>query len=98
VRPAPASFAPAAQVRPDARLLVVELILEPDSAIGAPLDYLNDVHMMAMFCSARERTRDEFAELFREAGLTLVRVVPTTSSASIIEAPIDLRPGESAMG
>jgi hypothetical protein len=87
-----------AVMRPDARLLVIELILEPDPAIGAPLDYLNDVHMMAMFGSARERTRNEFAELFRGAGLTLARVVPTTSSASIIEARIDLRPGESATG
>lgn len=73
-------------MRADSRLLVVEQILEPDPARGEPLNYLGDMHMMAMFGSARERTREEFAELLRAGGFEMTRVAPTVSSASIIEA------------
>lgn len=70
----------------DARLLVVEQILEPDPALGRPADYLIDAQMMAMFGAARERTASEFEELLRVAGFTLSRVIVTPSPASILEA------------
>ena len=68
------------------RVLVIEQFLEPDPAKGAPMDYLSDMQMMAMFGSARERTRDEFDELLNTAGLEMTRVIPTASPAWIIEA------------
>lgn len=73
-------------MRADSRLLVVEQILEPDPAKGRPLDYLGDMQMMAMFGSARERTRAEFDALLEGAGFASTRVISTVSSASIVEA------------
>ena len=51
----------------DARLLIVEQILEPDPARGRATDYLLDVHMMAMFGDARERTEAEHRDLLMDA-------------------------------
>ena len=42
--------------------------------------------MMAMFGSARERTKSGFAELFRDAGLALAQVIETNSPVFILEA------------
>lgn len=70
----------------DARLLVIEGILEPDPSRGLPTEYLIDMQMMAMFGNARERTGDEFRELLAKAGFDLARVIKTTSSVSILEA------------
>jgi O-methyltransferase domain len=67
-------------------LLVCELILEPDPAIGPLISYLSDLHMMAMFGRARERTEAEFRGLFDQSGFLLRRVIPTASPISIIEA------------
>jgi SAM-dependent methyltransferase len=75
-----------AAMGPDARLLICELILEPDPARGRPADYLVDTQMMAMFGSARERTADEFASLLNESGLALRRIIPTESPVWILEA------------
>ena len=77
-------------MRADSRLLVVEQLLEPDPARGQPMDYLSDMQMMAMFGSARERTRDEFAALLHSAGFEWTGVTATASPAAIIEA----RPGQ----
>ena len=68
------------------RVLVIEQILEPDPAQGEPMDYLSDMQMMAMFGSARERTRSEFATLLNAAGFALTDVISTGSSAYILEA------------
>ena len=72
-----------------ARLLIGELILEPDPERGRPTDYLLDMQMMAMFGEARERTEAEFAELFDATGLARVRVTPTRSPVSLIEVVPD---------
>ncbi len=66
----------------DARLLLGDLILDPDLAHGRPVSYLSD---MAMFGSARERSEAEFRDLLAASGLALLRVIPTTSPDSIIE-------------
>ncbi|MDR6534475.1 methyltransferase [Variovorax soli] len=70
----------------DARLLVVEQIIEPDPARGRPAGYLVDMQMMAMFGTARERTIPEFDELFERSGFTRQRVIATGSPVSVIEA------------
>lgn len=69
-----------------ARLLVVEALLQPDPARGLPTEYLIDIHMMAMFGQARERTLEEFRGLLAQAGFDLARVVATRSSVSVLEA------------
>jgi hypothetical protein len=72
-----------------ARLLIVEQVLDPDPRRGRPTTYLLDIQMMAMFGNARERTQEEFERLLRAAGFGTVRVIPTKSAVSIIEAAIE---------
>lgn len=72
----------------DARLLIVEQILDPDPTRGPPTGYLIDMQMMVMFGSARERTQAEFGELLAASGFTSLRLIPTASPVSIIEAAL----------
>lgn len=72
----------------DARLLIVEQILEPDPTLGHPAGYLIDTQMMAMFGSARERTQSEFGKLLAASDFTFLRLIPTASPVSIIEATL----------
>ena len=69
-----------------ARLLICEQILDPDPASGDPFLYLVDTQMMAMFGAARERSEAEFRALLIETGFAFLRLIPTTSSVSIVEA------------
>ena len=69
-----------------AHLLIVEQLLDPDPQHGRPTTYLLDIQMMAMFGSARERSREEFEGLLSASGFTAVRVIPTQSVVSIVEA------------
>ena len=69
-----------------ARLLIVEQLLNPDPQHGRPTTYLLDIQMMAMFGTARERSREEFAQLLSASGFTAVRAIPTQSVVSIVEA------------
>ncbi len=75
-------------MKPQALLLIGEQILDPDPASRQPVGYLSDVHMMAMFGSARERTEDDFRALLAAADLKLRRVIPTRSTVSVIEAAL----------
>lgn len=75
-----------AAMRPGSRLLIAEIVLDPDPARGFPPDYLADTHMMAMFGNGRERVESEFRDLLSASGLTLERLIPTASAVSIIEA------------
>ncbi len=70
----------------DAVLLICEQLLEPDPSQGRPTGYLVDTQMLAMFGSARERTKGEFASLLSESGFTLRRAIPTQSPVWIVEA------------
>ena len=66
------------------RLLVVEMVTvpgQPNVAIG-----LIDIAMMMFAGEARQRTENEYNELFAATGFTLARVLPTTTTFSIIEA------------
>ena len=72
------------------RLLLVETVIEDGAA--ASFSKLSDLHMMVM-TGGRERTREEFAELFRRSGFRLTRVVPTESLVQIVEAMPDEQAG-----
>lgn len=68
---------------PGGRLMVVEYVLagpnEPDFAKFA------DLEMLIVAPGGRERTDDEYRSLYARAGFKLTRIVPTTSTVSIIE-------------
>ena len=64
------------------RVLVVDNVIPPgnDPSWGK----LVDIQMFVI--GGRERTKKEFAGIFRQAGLKLARVVATKCPLSIIEA------------
>jgi hypothetical protein len=66
----------------DGRVLVIDHVV----AAGNRFDWgkLMDINMMVMLGS-KERTKDEFRQLFGRAGLRLKRVIKTASSLSILE-------------
>ncbi len=70
----------------NAVLLIGDQVLEPDPTRGRPAGYLIDVHMMAMFGAARERTEAEFGDLLAASGFALRRTIPTPSPVWIIVA------------
>ena len=47
-----------------------------------------------LIVGGRERTEEEYRNLFLQAGLRLTRIVPTTHEISVIEG---VRPGESRL-
>jgi hypothetical protein len=63
------------------------LVADPVISAGNRREWgkLLDIQMMVVV-SGRERTRDEFAALFKRAGLKLTRIIPTTCPLSIVEA------------
>jgi precorrin-6B methylase 2 len=66
------------------KLLIVEYVVTDDEeGVAAKLF---DLHMLAYFGAARERSREEFQSLLEQSGFTLQRIVGTTASISIIEA------------
>jgi len=64
------------------KVLLLEIVLGPG---GHPLGYLADIEMMVL-AGGRERTEQEYRELFAQAGFRLTRIIPTQSPQSIIEA------------
>jgi hypothetical protein len=66
----------------DGRVLVIDHLVAP----GNRFDWgkLMDINMLVMMGS-KERTKDEFRQLFARAGLRLKRVIRTASSLSILE-------------
>jgi SAM-dependent methyltransferase len=70
-------------MKPGARLLIVEMVL-PSGNAPHPGKLL-DLAMLVM-PGGRERTEDEYRMLLQEAGLRLVRVIPTASAVSVVEA------------
>jgi hypothetical protein len=63
------------------RVLVVDAVIPPGN--GPDRGKLLDMQMFII--GGRERTKLEFATLFKEAGLKLTRVVPTKCPLSIVE-------------
>ena len=68
-----------------ARLLVIERVLDDRPGQTIPMNYLADMHMMALFPEAKERTPAEFGRLFRETGFGEPRLIPTRSPYCVIE-------------
>jgi ubiquinone/menaquinone biosynthesis C-methylase UbiE len=69
---------------PSARVIVLEAPL-PTDATPAPGRWL-DLHVM-LLNGGRERTLDEYSQLFEQAGLKLARALPTKHPAiAVIEA------------
>jgi hypothetical protein len=68
---------------PKGRVLVVDHVIPPGN--GASWGKLLDINMMVV-TGGRERTREQFRDLFARAGLRLKRVVPTDCPLSILEA------------
>jgi len=65
-------------------VLVVEKVIPPGNA-SFP-GKLTDITML-LVAGGRERTAKEYEALLTGAGLTLTRIVPTSSPASVISSP-----------
>ncbi len=65
------------------RVLVVEGVMPPGNEPSN--SKLWDVVMLALTSGGRERTEEEYAELYAQAGLTLTRIIPTHAVVSIVE-------------
>ncbi|MGV9817693.1 methyltransferase [Nocardia xishanensis] len=70
-------------MRPDARLLLVELVL-PEHDRPHPGKYI-DIEMLVN-AGGRERSESEYRDLLARYGFTLLRVIPTASPDNILEA------------
>jgi hypothetical protein len=73
----------ASAMRGKGKVLLVEGVIAPGN--DPHLAKWIDLEMMTM-PSGKERTEKEFAELFAQAGLRLLRVVPTKSPVCVVEA------------
>ncbi len=69
-------------MNPEGRILVVETVIPPlnEPCFGKWLD------LMMLIVGGRERTEEQYRQLFSQAGLKLNRIVSTTHEISIIEA------------
>jgi len=67
---------------PGGKVLVVDNVIPPGN--GPHWGKLLDINMLAL-TGGRERTKDEFRQLFAKAGLKMTRVVPTACPLSIVE-------------
>jgi O-methyltransferase domain len=72
---------------PDGRVLVCEMIVPTDPG-PAPAKML-DIEMLVMTVGGKERTVEEFGNLFTSAGLRLGRVVRTKSPICVIEGLVE---------
>ena len=70
-------------MRPDSKLLVVEMIVPPGNEPS--VSKLLDLEMLVI-TGGRERTETEFEALFRSAGFNRLRTFPTVESVYLIEA------------
>lgn len=68
---------------PNGKLLLVEMVIPPDNR-PSPAQAM-DLNMLVV-AGGRERTEDEYRQLFQAAGFRLERLIPTQSPFSVIEA------------
>lgn len=68
----------------DGRVLVCEMVVA-DEPGPTPAKML-DIEMLVMTVGGKERTKDEFAELFASCGLRMSSIVPTERPICVIEA------------
>jgi hypothetical protein len=69
--------------KPTSKCLLLEFVLSDDNEPG--FGKFLDIEMMVM-PGGRERTEREFAELFRQSGWKLNRIVPTKAPICVVEA------------
>ncbi|MBF8190438.1 hydroxyneurosporene methyltransferase [Nonomuraea sp. K274] len=71
-------------MNPGGRVLILEVALPDDEEphLGKDLD----MRMLAIFNGGTERSRDEYAALLGQAGLSLTKIVELGSGASLVEA------------
>ena len=69
--------------RPDGKVILLESVLQAGDQ--PDLGKLIDLEML-MMPGGKERSEAEFAALFKSAGFTLTRIVPTKSPLSVVEA------------
>ncbi|MGI0490738.1 methyltransferase [Alkalinema pantanalense CENA528] len=65
------------------KVLVVEQVIPPGNKPF--MGKLLDVNMLVMCPGGKERTAEEYEQLFAAAGLRLTRIVPTPSMVSVVE-------------
>jgi hypothetical protein len=75
-------------MKPGARLVVIERLLEGPSGRSLPMNFLADMHMMILFPGAKERTREEYSGLFRNSGFKEPQIIPTRSAFSLLETSL----------
>lgn len=68
---------------PGGKVLLIEMVVPPDNQ-PSPAQAM-DLNMLVVL-GGRERTAEEFGDLFQAAGFRLERVIPTHSPFSVIEA------------
>jgi hypothetical protein len=73
-------------MREKTRILVIDAVVPPGNE--AHPSKIMDILMMTLV-EGRERTEEEFRELYRQAGLKLIRVIATLSVLSIVEGERD---------
>lgn len=74
-----------AAMRRDARLIIVERVLDLTPGKTDATSFLSDMDMMVLFPGAKERTLPEFNALLEQAGFAAARLIPTRSAFSILE-------------
>ena len=72
-----------AAMAPGGRILVADMVIPRGNTLHP--SKIMDVSMMVM-TGGRERTRAEFADVFRRSGLRLKRIYPVGGTVSIVEA------------
>ena len=65
------------------KLLVIDFVIAPGNQPG--LGKMADVEMLVMAPGGKERTEEEFRELFEKAGFELSGITPTARFQSVIE-------------
>jgi len=73
-------------MRPDARLLIIERLIEEPPSATQPAILLGDLHMGILFPGAQERTAGEIGQLLTASGFGPYRVIRTASPFAILEA------------
>jgi hypothetical protein len=68
-------------MKDDGRVLVIDSVIPPGNDPG----YVKLLDIEMLIIGGRERSRADFAPIFREAGLKLTRVIPTKGPLSIVE-------------
>lgn len=68
----------------DGRVLLCEMVVTDDP--GPTPAKMLDIEMLVMTVGGKERTKEEFGELFASSGLRLNRIVPTERPICVIEA------------